>query len=53
VTPSFKPEMCTKTSFEPSSGVMNPNHFALLKNLTVPVAIVIVKKIIKVESLTQ
>src|SRR5674476_612379 len=32
--------MCTNTSFEPSLGVMNPKPFCVLKNLTVPVAIV-------------
>jgi hypothetical protein len=32
--------MCTNTSFEPSLGVMKPKPFWVLKNLTVPVAIV-------------
>src|SRR6185437_4825072 len=31
--------ICTKTSLEPSLGVMNPKPFWVLKNLTVPVAI--------------
>src|SRR5271157_2667947 len=30
-------EMCTNTSFPPSSGVMKPKPLAWLKNLTVPV----------------
>src|ERR1700741_1302221 len=30
--------MCTNTSREPSLGVMNPKPFCVLKNLTVPVA---------------
>src|SRR5262245_53760332 len=32
-------EMCTKTSFEPSSGWMKPKPLVALKNFTVPVAI--------------
>src|SRR5215467_11248202 len=33
--------MCTNTSREPSLGVMNPKPFWVLKNFTVPVAMVI------------
>jgi hypothetical protein len=53
VMPSFKPETCTNTSFPSSSGVIKPNHFVVLKNFTVPVAIVLLKKIIKAERLAQ
>jgi hypothetical protein len=34
--------MCTKTSREPSLGVMNPTPYWVLKNFTVPVAMIVV-----------
>src|ERR1700687_4514749 len=34
-------EMCTNTSLEPSSGWIKPKPFWVLKNFTVPVAIVV------------
>ena len=34
-------EMCTKTSFPPSSGVMKPKPLLVSKNLTTPVLIII------------
>jgi len=33
------PEKCTKASFPPSSGVMNPKPFSSLNHFTTPVAI--------------
>ena len=36
VISSISPFTCTNTSLSPSSGVMNPNPFELLKNFTVP-----------------